>query len=137
MILSMNFMTRQLVRTRGVVNNRIKAVESDLTNGLNGCEVLTEKYTEMGILLGLKLRLKKSIQETAELGQTRNYLELAVDEFKMLETLVESKKQQMVEIVGKMDYEASSAQIQELADFFSMGVILRDCREQNFTDFKF
>jgi hypothetical protein len=43
----------------------------------------------------------------------------------------------MVAKVGEMDYEASPDEIQELADFFSMGVILRDCREQNFTDFFF
>jgi hypothetical protein len=127
------------VRTRGLVNNRIKAVESDLTNGLNACLTMTEKYTEMGILLGLKLRVKKAIQETREDGHTRNYLKVSVDEFKMLELLVESKKQQMVEIVGKveMDGQASPDQIQELADFFGMGVVMRNCREHNFTDYKF
>lgn len=125
---SMNFMTRQLVRTRGIVNNRIKAVESDLVNGLNGGQSLSLKYEEMGILLGLKLRLKKSIQETREEGHTRNYLTLPIAELEMLELLVESKKQQMVAKVGEMDYEASPDEIQELADFFSMGVIIRDSK---------
>ena len=121
---SMNFMTRQLQGARGIVNNRIKAVESDLTNGLNGGQSLSQKYEEMGILLALKLRLKKSIKETAEEGHTRNYLTLPIAELEMLELLVESKKLQMVAKVGEMDYEASPDEIQELADFFSMGVII-------------
>jgi hypothetical protein len=121
---SMNFMTRQLVRARGIVNNRIEAVESDLTNGLNGGQSLSQKYEEIGILLALKLRLKKSIKETAEEGHTRNYLTLPIAELEMLELLVESKKLQMVAKVGEMDYEASPDEIQELADFFSMGVII-------------
>lgn len=117
-------MTRQLVRARGIVNNRIEAVESDLTNGLNGGQSLSQKYEEIGILLALKLRLKKSIKETAEEGHTRNYLTLPIAELEMLELLVESKKLQMVAKVGEMDYEASPDEIQELADFFSMGVII-------------
>ena len=120
---SINFTTRQLTRMRGLVNARVKAIQTDLYNGASG----DEKYLEYGVALGLQTRVRKAICIANLNGFTNNDLELySKAEFELLDLLVESAKMQSVEEVGNKDYEANDYQILKLADFFSMGVQIKD-----------
>ena len=108
---------------RGLVNARVKAIQTDLYNGASG----DEKYLEYGVALGLQTRVRKAIRIANLNGFTNNDLELySKAEFELLDLLVESAKMQSVEEVGNKDYEANDYQILKLADFFSMGVQIKD-----------
>ena len=110
---------------RELVSGRVTAIQVDFDNGAN----TDVKYIELGVAVNLNSRVKKAIDIANVNGFTNNDLVLhSKAEFELLDSLVESAKMKCVEEVGKKDYEADEEQILKLADFFSMGVQIKDFR---------